>query len=93
MVFNFTDSKFTTRVQLKKQNVEVLDQVKLLGTTITSDLKWEKNTSELVKKANARMSLLTKIAEFNPSIEDLKTIYILFIRSLLEQSAVHSLVF
>ena len=62
--------------------------MKLLGTVITSDLKWETNTEVLVRKANAGTTLLTKIAEFNPPKSDLKTIYILFIRSLLEQSAV-----
>ena len=33
------------------------------------------------------MELLRRVASFGPSLEDLKTIYILFIRSLLEQSA------
>ena len=41
-----------------------------------------------MKRANGRMQLLRKVAAFNTPIEDLKTIYILFIRSLLEQSAV-----
>ena len=39
------------------------------------------------KKANARMQLLRKVASFDPPTEDLKDIYILFIRSILEQSA------
>ena len=34
------------------------------------------------------MALLRKVASFGPPIEDLKDIYILFIRSILEQSAV-----
>ena len=33
------------------------------------------------------MQLLRKVASFDPSAEDLKEIYILFIRSILEQSA------
>ena len=37
--------------------------------------------------ANARMELLRTISTFSPSDEDMKNIYILFIRSLLEQSA------
>ena len=51
---------------------------------------WRKskiNTKSLVKKANARMELLRKVAEFGTPQEDLKTIFILFVRSLLEQSA------
>ena len=45
MIFNFSDKKFTTRVKLNNQNVEIVDQVKLLGTIVTSDLKWDRNTS------------------------------------------------
>ena len=41
-----------------------------------------------MKKANARLQLLVKVASFNPPIEDLKLIYTSFIRSLLEQSCV-----
>ena len=41
-----------------------------------------------MKKANARLQLLVKVASFNPPVEDLKLIYTSFIRSLLEQSCV-----
>ena len=85
--YNFTNNyQFTTRMQLNNMNVEVVSQAKLLGTHITNDLKWNKNTHELVKKGNARMQLLRKIKSFNAPMEDLKQIYITFIRSCLEQS-------
>ena len=88
MIFNYTRNyQFTTRLSLNEQNVEVIDSTKLLGTIITNDLKWDVNTAAIVKKANARMELLRKVASFGAPIEDLKTIYILFIRSHLEQSA------
>ena len=41
----------------------------------------------LVKKANARMELLRRVVNFGTPVDDLKTIYVLFIRSVLEQSA------
>ena len=47
----------------------------------------DKNTANIVKKANARMQLLRKVVSFGASENDLKTVYISFIRSLLEQSA------
>ena len=50
-------------------------------------MKWDKNTQELIKKANARMELLRRVASFNPPIEDLKTIYVMYVRSILEFSA------
>ena len=39
------------------------------------------------QKSNARLELLRRVASFSPPIEDLKMVYFLFIRSLLEQSA------
>ena len=88
MIFNFTENyQFTTRLVLKNENVEVINSTRLLGTILSDDLKWDLNTSTIVKKANARMELLRKVASFGTPVEDLKIIYILFIRSILEQSA------
>ena len=89
MLFNFTKNyQFTTRLQLKEQTVEVIENTKLLGTIISNDLKWDLNTAYLVKRANnARMQLLRKVGAFGASEQDLKIIYVLFIRSILEQSA------
>ena len=64
------------------------EEKKLLGTIITNDLKWEANTSFLVRKANSRMQLLGKCVTFTKKIEELRNIYIIFIRSNLEQSCV-----
>ena len=89
MIFNFTNNhQFNTRINIKGENIEEKNQVKLLGTMISNDLSWEENTKLLVKKANARMCLLRAVASFNPSSADLKLIYIQYVRSLLEQSCV-----
>ena len=66
----------------------VISETKLLGTIISDDLKWDTNTAAIVKKANIRLLLLRKSAEYTKNKEDLKTIYIAYIRSLLEQSSV-----
>ena len=88
MIFNFSSNyQFNTRMQLKGENIETIKSTKLLGTIVSDDLKWDLNTANIVKKANARLELLRRIATFKPPLEDLKTIYFLFIRSLLEQSA------
>ena len=89
MIFNFTDKyKFTANLELNDEKLEVVNQAKLLGVIISDDLKWDKNTEYLVKKAYSRMELLRKVAEFTKSIEDKREIYILYIRSILEQSCV-----
>ena len=59
LIFNFTDKyQFSTRLQLKDETVEVLSSTKLLGTIISDDLKWDLNTLNIVKKANAVMELV-----------------------------------
>ena len=63
-------------------------ETKLLGTTITNDLNWKKNTERIVKESNKRMVFLHKLARFTKNKEYLKNIYILQIRSKLEQSSV-----
>ena len=46
MIFNFTDKyKFTTKLNLNDENLEVVKQAKL-----SDDIKWDKNTEHLVKK-------------------------------------------
>ena len=71
MVFNFTRTKqFSTRLTLKNQNIETVKHTKLLGTIISDNLKWNKNTSFLVKKAYSRMELLRKVSEFAQSRND-----------------------
>ena len=63
-------------------------ETKLLGTHLTSDLSWNKNTESIVKESNKRMIFLHKASQFTRNSSDLKRIYILQVRSKLEQSAV-----
>ena len=56
MVFNFTKKrKFSTCLILNNKNIETVKEIKLLGTLITDDLKWGKNSKFLVKRAYSRM--------------------------------------
>ena len=87
MMFNYTNNfQFSTRVSTDATDTEIISETKLLGVMINNKLTWDANTTFLVKKANARMRMLHKLVSFNVPIEDLKTIYILYIRSHLEQS-------
>ena len=80
--------QFNTRLSINNTPIETIEKTKLLGTVITNNLKWDENTRVLVQKANMKMTLLQKVASFGASREDLKQIYITFIRSQLEQSCV-----
>ena len=52
LIFNYSENyKFTTRLTLNDEPIEVVNSTKLLGNIITDDLKWESNTQNLVKKS------------------------------------------
>ena len=87
MIFNFTeDFQFSTRLYMENNLLEIITSTKLLGTIISSDLKWHENTEMIVKKAYKRMLILHKLYSFNIEDQDMVNIYSLYIRSVLEQS-------
>ena len=89
MIFNFTKQhQFMTSIELKGQKLEMLDEIKLLGTIITSDLKWDRNTEKIVKSSNAAMRVLHAASKFINERKILKEIYYVYVRSRLEHSAV-----
>ena len=89
IIFNFSQKKqFTTNLSVNNENIELVEETKLLGTHITKDLKWNKNTKELIKKGFQRMQILHRAAGFTSNVEDLKSIYLIYVRSVVEQSAV-----
>ena len=88
IIFNFTNNyQFDTRLKLNGEVIETVKETKLLGTVVTSDLKWDKNTDNIVKKAYGKMEILRKMAGFGAPMGDLKKVYLTFIRSHCEQSS------
>ena len=65
-----------------------VSEIKLLGTIISNNLSWNSNTKFIIRKANKRMRILHHLSEYSVPVEDMTLIYILYIRSILEQSAV-----
>ena len=89
MIFNFTNNyQFTTRLSLNEENLEVVKNTKLLGIMLNDKLTWDENTEYLIKKAYKTMELLRRAAKFTSSKEEKKNIYVLYVRSILEQSCV-----
>ena len=89
MIVNFCNSlKFKTRLTINDSLLQQVRETRLLGVVIQDDLSWKSNTQQLVKRAYARMIILRKLVEFNIPIPDMINIYVLFVRSLIEQSSV-----
>ena len=72
MIFKYTDNfQFMTRLRVENEPIGVIDSTNLLGTSISKDLILDLNTASLIKKANARMQLLRKVASFSTPTDDL----------------------
>ena len=88
MIINFSQKhQFSTSIQLNNETIETVKEMKVLGTYISNDLKWDKNTNELVKNSNQRMQILHSSSKFTRNISHLKDIYNKFVRSKLETSS------
>ena len=56
MVINFTEKyQFQPRLKLNKNSIQVVENMKILGTIISDKLSWGENCDVLVRKVNARM--------------------------------------
>ena len=89
LIFNFTNNhQFVTALKVNNHETETVKEAKLLGTIITEDLKWSRNTEQIVKSANIRLRILHEASRFTKKISDLKIIYMMFIRSKLDSSSV-----
>ena len=89
MVINYTDNyQFNTRLSINENILEQVTETRLLGVIINDRLTWHGNTEFIVKKAYKRMLMLQKLYEFSLPAEEMINIYVLYIRSVLESSAV-----
>ena len=88
MIFNFsTNKQFSTNIVVNGEVIQTVTEAKLLGTILSEDLKWEKNTQYLVKDSNKRMRLLHNAVKFTRNTQHLRQIYMLNVRCKLEQAA------
>ena len=72
--------KFT----LENNQIDLVEETKLLGVIIRSDLGWSSNTEYIVRRANNKLWFLRRLRVLGANDEDLKDVYIKQIRSILE---------
>ena len=85
MLFSRSKKKdFQTEVYVNGSLLDVHDEAKILGTYITSDLKWKRNTQYIQSKCMKKVWMLRRIRELGGSQDDLLQVYIRQIRCLTE---------
>ena len=81
--------KITTRLVLNNDKIDRKPVNKILGLWLTEDAgNWQKNVSEICKKAYGRVAMITKLKYAGVTTEDLIEIYCLFVRSCAEYCSV-----
>ena len=79
---------FQPQIRLESEEcLEVVEEIKLLGIVIRSDLSWSSNTDNMCKKAFARMWMIRRLKALGAENEELLDIYRQQIVSVLELAA------
>ena len=81
--FSKKDQNFPA-ISINGKEIEVATNVKLLGLTVSNNLKWNEHINGIVKKANKRMYFLIQFKRTMVPVVDLKSFYITCIRSVLD---------
>jgi hypothetical protein len=85
MLFNPCKSiDFMPQVNLDNCELEVVEEMRLLGLIIRSDMKWISNTDQMVTRANKKLWMLRRLKNLGAGPLDLTDIYIKQVRSILE---------
>ena len=86
--FNFSRNfQFDPQLTIDDEALDIVDETKLLGLTITSDCKWNKNVKNTKAKGNGRLWFLRRLKLLGAKQETMIDIYKLFCRSVLEYCA------
>ena len=89
MLFNTAKhSDFMPEISVDGEHLEVVEEFKLLGVMISSNLKWEANTEYITKKAYKRLWMIRRLKNLGMNIKSLVKVFTTQIRSVLEFGAV-----
>ncbi len=82
---NFTTQPYTDDpLNINGEPFEIVESAKVLGVTLTSDLKWNKHVSNIVEKASKRLYLLKQLKRAEVETSSLYKFYTACIRSVVE---------
>ena len=85
MLFNpCTSIDYLPQFAFDDQELEVVEEMRVLGITITSDMKWATNTHNMVTRANKKLWVLRRLKNSGAKQDDLVDIYSKQVRCLLE---------
>ena len=85
MLFNPTEVfDFIPDHKINGNQLETLEEMKILGLILQNDLKWKSNTKNMTAKAYKRLWMIKRLKNAGANQEDLTDVYIKQVRSVLE---------
>ena len=88
LIFSRSREDYATRLTINSTDIDRKKVTKLLGVWLEESGKWDVNTKEILKKAYARVSMLTKLKYAGVNTEELLHNYKQFVRVMLEYCSV-----
>ena len=87
MVFNpGTSRDILPRFDFNGDELEVVEETKLLGIIIRSDLSWSSHVTYMVNRANKKLWTLRRLKRLGCKTRDLLDVYFKQVRGILEQA-------
>ena len=71
----------------KDNQIELVEETRLLGVVVRSDLSWSAHVDDIVKRCNKKLWILRRLKKLGADNLDLKEIYETQIRNILEYAA------
>ena len=85
MLFNQCKSfDFMPSLELEGCQIDLVEDMKILGVMISSDMKFSKNTQYIIKKAFRRIWMLKRLKNLGATTSQMLDVYIKQVRSVLE---------
>ena len=88
MLFNPCTSKdFLPAFNLDGHEIEMVEETRLLGLVLSSDLSWGPNTDSIVERSSKKLWFIIRLKNLGASRHDLLDLYYKHVRSILEYAA------
>ena len=75
---------FMPDFKLDEEEIDLVDELRVLGVVVRSDLKWTSNTENIVLKGFKRVWMIRRLKQLGASRDDLLDVFIKQVRSVLE---------
>ena len=85
MLFNpCTSIDFMPKIELENIELDLVEEMRLLGVVIQSNMKWSANTEQIVERGYKKLWIIRRLKELGAQKPELVDMYIKQVRSILE---------